>query len=84
MSPNCGLCVSSSDRRESNPRDFFKLALFSGRERNDVVVCLACGSGTFSGRLSLRLAVRLLQWDFQWEIESGLLSGLQWDFSVGD
>ena len=28
MSPNCGLCVSSSDRRESNPRDFFKLALF--------------------------------------------------------
>jgi hypothetical protein len=37
---------------------FLKLHFFSGRERNDValwlsgLVCLACGSGTFSGRLS--------------------------------
>ena len=38
---------------------FSYLHFFSGRERNDVVVCLACGSGTFSGRLSLRLAVWL-------------------------
>ena len=31
---------------------FSNLHFFSGRERNDVVVCLACGSGTISGRLS--------------------------------
>jgi hypothetical protein len=34
MSHNCGLCVHLSDRRESNPRVFFKVALFfrAGKE----------------------------------------------------
>jgi hypothetical protein len=31
-------CVYHHRRQESNPRDFFKVALFSGQERNDVAL----------------------------------------------